>query len=83
MPFTGVGVQVPPPTRREPLFDSGSRRVRGLVGRDLEGNRAWIAPNGPSSLRGERQIAPHLGSYSDVFFERIADGLRYDASTLV
>ena len=29
-------VQVPPPTPREPLFGRGFRRVRGLVGRDLE-----------------------------------------------
>ena len=41
MALTG-GVQVPPPTRRKPLFDSGFRRVCGRVEKVLKENPSQV-----------------------------------------
>ena len=56
MPLTR-GVQVPPPTRREPPFDGGPCRVWDLVGRNLAGKRLRVALIYPPSLV---RPLPHL-----------------------
>jgi len=55
MELTG-GVQVPPPTPREPLFGRGFWRVWSRFGRDLEGNRPSTRSTEPSSLGGESDL---------------------------